>query len=562
MPEAKEAMAPVMGILDRCAGFINRCGINYQQYRLIVATKFKLAKRDNVGVGLSLNSTRSGSKHSLRNSFLLNLIVGLMMMFITLVPVAEIMTYTLYYSTTFVLTFLTMLTNYSGMMLDTRDRALYITRGVQPRTLNAARLTVVAVYLLLNILALGVPALIGVVIRFGVLAALGAFISLLIMTEFAFLLALVVYLLVLRFFDGERLKNILNFVQIALIIGIYGASQVLPHLSGSMLGFLGTGQGRIAWYVLLSIPSWFAGLPMLLRGHFDFTVLALTALSILVPLLLTWAYSRNAADFEQSLAKLDQASSRRRKNSRYFTILRRLLIRNPEEATYFDFSWHILQEEREYKLRVYPLLGYALIFPIAIGASYLSAGAGIWRAVVNFGPYVPISLLLGLPVAVSSLAFSSQPAAMSLFLRVPILHDGYMLRGTLKAMFARVFLPLILVWTVLMTAISGLQAFLACLAIGVLLYAAALWLGRIIGSSALPFARQSDPGKQNGGTAVIAACITLPFILIVLVAGGLLHAWWFAAALLAAGGIMFFAVNGGFKNAIFFDLSKIDADEH
>ncbi|WP_155286405.1 ABC transporter permease [Lacticaseibacillus zhaodongensis] len=564
MPEAKEAMAPAMVLLDHLSGLIKSWGIDYGQYRLIVATKFKLAARDNVGVGLALNTTsKKPSGHPVRNSFLINLLFGVFMIILTILPMPEIMTYTMYFSTLFVMTFLTMLTSYSGLMLDPRDRELYITRGVQPRTLNAARLTVVAVYLFLNVLALGVPALIGIFLRLGVFATVGTFISLLIMTEFAFMLALFVYLLVLRFFDGERLKNILNFVQIALIIGIYGGSQILPRLSGNWMQVLGKGAAHTPWYTLLSIPSWFGGLPMLLRGHFEVIPVALTVLSIVVPVALTLVYARNAGNFEQYLAKLDQASSRKRKDSWYFRISRRLLIKSSEEATYYDFGWHMLQEEREYKLRVYPSIGYALIIPIVMGASFFNSGGGhLLQQITNFGPYALIALLMALPGAIYNLAFSSQPAAMSLFLRVPMLHHGYMLRAILKAMFVRIFLPLIVVWTVVMLVLGGWNALLACVGMAVLIYAATLVMGRILGDNALPFAREFNPNKQNGGGAVGSVMITLPIIIIVIVAGGLLHTWLLGAAFLVIGLIIFFSINSGFKDSIHFDLSKIDADEH
>lgn len=55
---------------------------------------------------------------------------------------------------------------------------------------------------------------------------------------FALMIALLFYLLVLRFFDGEKLKNILNIVQIALVAGIYLVSQ-LPNLLPNSVDFSG-----------------------------------------------------------------------------------------------------------------------------------------------------------------------------------------------------------------------------------------------------------------------------------------------------------------------------------
>jgi len=99
----------LMQLLDRSQGFFKRHGIQYDQLRLIVNTKFKLASRNRT-TSIWRNKPKAESAHPLRGSFLLNLLIGFVLILMVFIPM-PLVAFTTFYATLFLFTFLTMLTN-------------------------------------------------------------------------------------------------------------------------------------------------------------------------------------------------------------------------------------------------------------------------------------------------------------------------------------------------------------------------------------------------------------------------------------------------------------------
>lgn len=547
-----------MAFLDRCSGLISRLGIDYAQYRLIVATKLKIANREHVGLGMNVNQKREQGAHPLRTVFLLYLLVGALLCMFLISPVPKFYLFSSYFALLFVMAFLNMLTSYSSLMLDPRDHAIYTVRGVPNKTLNAARLTVVALYMGVMMAGIGGPGVIPVVARFGVLAAIGQVIAVLLLTVFSFMLALFIYLLVLRFFDGERLKNILNMVQIVMMIGIYVGSQILPHISANFAGNTNAPQAFI-WYFIFAMPMWFAGIPMLVMGEFSLLSIVMTVMALVGTGALTYIYFRQAGNFEQYLEKLNNSTGTRHKPSAYFHLTQRLFTRDNIERTYFNFGWSILREEREFKLRVYPQMAYGLIIPLVVMFSFVTSGLGAAMPMIrHFGPYMVLSMFIGMPVALWSLGFSSQPAAMRLFQRVPLQQHGLLLRGIVKAMFARVCLPVVIFMAVIAAALDGLNGLFVAVTMAVMLYALTLFFGRLISGVDLPFSQEFDPNRK-GGTAAITwiTMLAMPVIAAVVIVGGLFHIIWLPVILLIIAAVAIVLIGGSYKNGVRFDVRRI-----
>ncbi|WP_127849540.1 hypothetical protein [Lacticaseibacillus hulanensis] len=564
MPTEDEGSGPVlpqfMALLDRCQGFISKLGIDYAQYRLIVQTKLKLAVRDHVGVGMNANTKKEQGAHPLRSSFLLYLVIGVLFCLYLVMPMPKFYMFSAYFGILFVMTFLNMLTSYSGLMLDPRDHALYTVRGVSTKTLNAARLTVVGMYLILNVVAIGGPGVVPVFMRFGLLAAIGQVIAVLLLGVFSFMLALFIYLVVLRYFDGERLKNILNLVQIAMMIGIYLASQILPHLDVNLAGQSGAVQAFV-WYFIFVIPMWFAGIPLLLLGEISLLSIVMTVLAVVVTATLTVVYAHHASEFEESLTKLNNSTGKRHKPSWYFRLTQKIFCRGPLERTYFGFGWAIIREDREYKLRVYPQLAYGVIIPVIFLFSFVGIGGTVAQSLPmmrHFLPYMILGVFFGMPIALWSLGFSEQPGAMRLFQRVPLIQQGLLLRGIVKAMFVRVCLPVTLLLAAVFTGLSGMKGLVASAAMVVLIYALTMLFGRLIAGVDLPFSREFDPAKRGGTAGIIwIQMLSMPLIAFIVAVGGFTNGFIMPAIVLVVALVATVIIENGYKNGVRFDVRRI-----
>ena len=562
MAMSSEVLPQVMQFLDKNARRISKLGINYQQYRLIVQTKFALASRDHVGLGFNTQKKAGSGNHDLRNSFLLYLFFGVLIGLFLLIPLPHLFALSTVFATIFVMVFLTMLTSYSSLMLDPRDRPLFVARGVSERTLSAARLTVVGFYLLLNVIAIGLPSVVALVVHYGPVAVIGGAVALLLLGLFSFMLALFVYLLVLRFFDGERLKNILNMVQIVMVVGIYLAGQVLPHMADA-LGALGHVQ---AGYYLLALPSWFAGPVLLTAGDFNMLNVLLTVLAFGVTIALTVLFWHNSSRFEQYLAKLDQSSDAPRHDGWYVRFCRKLFTRGDEERGYFDFAWRVLREERDFKLRVYPQLAYSLIIPVVFLVTMGDDGASLHsllQSIGRGGAYALLMFNLALPVAIYNLGFFSQPEAMRLFQRVPLRHDGRFLRACMKVLFARLILPLCLPLVVIFTLIGGLQTLIAGIGVLLSLYGITLLMGRSMVHTHLPFSQLFDASNQKGTSSMMGVMLLIiPVDMGLMFLGAFLHSWILAGIVLVVGALMALGSTRMFDHGVVFNVRAVESSEH
>ncbi|WP_054723358.1 hypothetical protein [Lacticaseibacillus nasuensis] len=294
---------------------------------------------------------------------------------------------------------------------------------------------------------------------------------------------------------------------------------------------------------------WFAGLPLLAHGTFTALAFLLTGLSLIGTIALTWAYLHHAAAFEQYLEKLDQSGTTIRHNSRYFRLMRRLFAGHGDEAAYFTLGWRMLQSEREYKLRVYPQLVYGLILPMVLGANVLRNMS--FSQASHYLVYLGVGVIFGLPTAIWFLAYSSQPEAMGVFRYVPLAHPGLLLRGIVKAVFARIFLPLLLVIAVVALAIGGVHAIT-----GGLKHRADVH-GRLgvrpeHGPKQLPFSEEFGPqkGMQGGAIGFAMVFVSMIFLALIIFVGGLVFSPWLDLAAIALAALVAWLIGRGYKTMV------------
>src|SRR5699024_217273 len=120
-----------------------------------------------------------------------------------------------------------MVSDFSSVLLDVRDKTILHTKPVSSRTISAAKVMHVAIYMIMLTGAyIAVPALVILGTK-GIIFFLLFFIVLLWMLFLIISLTALVYIFILQFFSGERLKDIINYMQIVLALGIIIGYQVL-----------------------------------------------------------------------------------------------------------------------------------------------------------------------------------------------------------------------------------------------------------------------------------------------------------------------------------------------
>ena len=113
-----------------------------------------------------------------------------------------------------------MISDFSSVLLDIRDSNILYPKPIDRKTISAAKLIHIIIYLSLLTVALVGPSLIAGLIKNGILFFLVGLMNVILIDMLIVALTALVYLLILKFFDGEKLKDIINYVQIGLSFAI------------------------------------------------------------------------------------------------------------------------------------------------------------------------------------------------------------------------------------------------------------------------------------------------------------------------------------------------------
>ncbi|MNC31809.1 hypothetical protein D3C75_801440 [compost metagenome] len=167
----------------------------------------------------------------------------------------------------------------------------------------------------------------------------------------------------------------------------------------------------------------------------------MTVLALVVPVLLLAVYIKLMPLFERSLQKLAEQGAGGQGSGRLPRRLSEIVCRSKEEAMFFRFTWSMMRNERDFKLKVYPTFGLSLILPFIFIFNSLSSGN--MEAVRNSRAFLFIyfSALL-MMTAVQMLRYSTSYKAAWIYKAIPIRETAQVYRGMLKAAVLRLQLPL------------------------------------------------------------------------------------------------------------------------
>ncbi|PLT44750.1 hypothetical protein B8V81_3181 [Paenibacillus pasadenensis] len=531
-------------LLDRFRGAFTRAGYDFPALRVILQAKLTMGRRRPTGLMNAFSGTRKTEGDELQNSFFSSLwiYVGISLFLVPMAVFLEqpILRMGMLSAVQMLLLSSLLLSDFSTTLLDTRDRTILGVRPVSPKTAGMARLLHAAVYLGWTVSALTALPLLAALLAHGPASAAVYAVHAALQAALLMSLTAAVYYGVLRLWDGERLKDMINYVQIFLAAVVLGGSQLAVRLFNFSLAEQAL---QAQWWWTLVPPLWFAAPHGLIDGQGGGWLIACTVLSVAAPLLGLLLYLRLLPSFERSLHKLASKDApdrprQRRRRMPMASLLGRLLLRDPRERALLDFSLASLSRERDFKLKVYPSLGYAVLIPVLFVLPTLSGNefrtdelSPNWSlALYGTGLAVPMLLLM--------LRFSSRPLAAWIFHAAPGLRAGQVHRAAAAAVLLRLGLPALAVPTLLFLAFFGtaILPHLAGLIPALSIFAV---IGYRVIPRRLPFAEPFPTGNNVGGAGHT-------FLLMFLLLGlGLLHALianlagpvglWLYAVLLLAG---------------------------
>lgn len=487
-------------LLDHFERVFNSFGVDYKVMRKLLQVKLTMDGR-RVPTIFSQNAKKENKEKN--NQYIKSLWVyvlfGLFLIPFVLMGDNYLFQMSLFYGifTFFVMT--SMISDFSSVLLDIRDRNILFPKPVSRKTISTAKMVHVTIYLsFLTIALTGIPLIVGL-FKNGPLFFLLAAVNIILIDLLVVGLTALIYLSILRFFDGEKLKDIINYVQIGLSLMIMVGYQLLIR-SFEFIDLTVSFQPK--WWQVFIFPMWYgANMEMLLKGAFEPVYLLFSALSLLIPILSIWIYMKFTGTFEQSLQKLAyQGKAKVTKQNKAGQILLNIICRSPEERAFFRFAGRMMKNERDFKLKAYPSLGFSIVIPFIFIINTLRED---FAQLSDSKSYITIYFsLIIIPTIMIILKYSGKYKGAFIYRVAPLKSLKPVFSGTIKAFIIKLYLPVYFMLSVLFLFLfgAGILPDLIAVFISACLYAVICFM---VLKKALPFSESFDEYSQNGNSAII-----------------------------------------------------------
>ncbi len=413
------------------------------------------------------------------------------------------------------LVMLSMISDFSSVLLDIRDRSLLAPKPITAKTIAMARTLHIAIYLMLMTIAVALPSLVTAIIRHGIVFFIVLVAVLILMDLLIMALTALLYFLILRYLDGERLKDFINYVQIGLSLMMTLGYQLLGHsfqLLNAHIVF------HPAWWQIIIPPLWFGAVfQVLFSPPNTVEVILFAVMALVVPLLAYGVYLHFMPAFENRLEKLSATAKQTGHLSKAWSEwYSRLFCRNPRERQAFLFGGAMMTRERDFKLKVYPILTLSIFLPFIMMMN--ASSNHLFQGLSSSHWYLSIYFIdMAIPSAVLMMHFSQYYKAAWIYQTTPLPSATLLFRGILKAFLARLILPVYLIESIIFLGIfgSGIWMSLIVAYISTWLFAV---ITMLITPKSLPFSTPYQAAQQQHGLVFFL------FIAVALIFAGIQYA--------------------------------------
>ena len=442
----------ILKLLDKMRFIFIKMGIDYAMMRQILHIKLTMDER-RVPTLFSQSAKKSeDQKYGYIKSLWIYALIGL-----TLIPFMGfgdnfLFQMSITYAILIFMIMTSMISDFSSVLLDIRDRSILSTKPITAKTVNAAKFMHIFIYLTYLTIALTAVPLLFSLFKQGILFFFLTIIEIILINIFVVILTAILYVVILRFFDGEKLKDMINYVQIGLSLVLMIGYQVLIR----SFEFVDLNiEVVFHWWSIFLLPMWFAApYELLLNGDRSLFTVVFSILSIVIPILSIWLYIKLIPTFERNMQKLlSTGKIKKKKENRLKDLLLRCICLSSNERAFYRFSSMMMKQEREFKLKIYPSLGFSFIIPFIFMFSIGSAENIDYSVSMSY-LNIYFSMLI-IPSAVFMLGYSSKYKAAWIYKVIPIKDYTDLKKGSLKAFLMKLYIPLYTVLSIVFCFIYG-----------------------------------------------------------------------------------------------------------
>jgi ABC-2 type transport system permease protein len=505
----------ILRLVMACKTLWIRLGANPDQLEAILRVKLTMDDRKPYtafGQTQPQKQKKVVRKRSLLTTILF-LVVGCFYLAVFATAMDTFTSLVLYFLAFMAILALSLITDFSNLLIDVRDNYIILPRPVSPQTILVVRLLHILIHLSRIVLPMSLPALVYLSITQGPVGGLVFFVDVVFATLLCIFLICAVYLIILRFTTAERFKNIIGGIQVVFTIVVFGSYYIVPR----MIGELQLSQAMVLGHRFLDAapPLWLAALWTVLvhPGGQVHILYGLGAAGLLLPPLSIWCVVRFLGPaFDRKLGALGAGSGsqkapvtsdgRRKKGPALYQLVSRWVTLGNAEATGFGIAWLLSARNRDFKLKVYPSFAYVFFYFFfygVMGGRGHSSLRDKWMHLPDTKMYILLIYMSSLAMisAISNLVYSEKYKAAWVYYVSPIKAPGKIQVGAVKAMLVKYFIPFYLGATAFAFYIWGI-AVLPDMLLGL---ANVTWFGMLLGYiylKKLPFSAHMTAEQGSG----------------------------------------------------------------
>jgi ABC-2 type transport system permease protein len=444
------------------AAIYKSLGVNIEQLNSILVTKLIMDDRRPNTIQQTSNRNK-GKQVSLATigTMLMSGLIGLVYLFAFSIGSNMVTSLTIYFSMFFFMLSATLISDFTSVLIDVRDTFIILPKPVNDRTLLISRLLHILIHVSKIVLPMSLAGIVYLVMNVNIAAALSFILMVLFTTIFAILFINAVYIGILKVTTPQKFQSVISYIQIVFAIVIYASYQVFPRMINRFgLGSLDLSlQKGILFYPLYWIAcTW----KFLYSFHVSSRESIGTVLGLCLPFISIYLVVKYLAPFfNNKLALLSSGSGTsaitRPVNSSkhrfdYPLLLSKLFTNSPSEKMGFLFSWKMTSRSRDFKLKVYPSIGYLAVYVVIMFMNTKSMDLQELREESIKSRILVISALYFtsfiLTMAISQIVYSEKYKASWMYYIPPVDKPGAIILGGAKAAILKFYIPIVFFITV------------------------------------------------------------------------------------------------------------------
>lgn len=436
-------------------GLYRALGADVHHLKAILKVKLMLDDRRPMAMGKGQQTKKKPVRFMTALSAFISMIIGLMYIFPLMLD-DTIMGLWIYCSVFLLMLSFMLISDFSTVLFDTRDKTILLPRPINERTLLLSRLLHMFIYLFRIVFPMSLAGWILMGVTKGWQAAVWFPFLVLMLTIVALFLVNACYLLILRFAKEGKFKDIVNYFQIIFSILFFACVYLMPRAVNSE-GFNQLKHTDFRWaqytptYWLAASYTWIE--PDKLSAITKW----ISILSIVGPLVLVWLTIKYLSpSFAKRIGNIDivnteteapriNAQSSSRKNSELYLKLADWFNKTPIAKAGFSIAWLQTSRSRNFKMRVFPSFGFVPVyFFYLITMNNTSTVSETWNKLPDTRTYVLLLYMTSFVVMnlLNMLVHSDQYKASWVYYSSPIAQPGEVMLGAFKALWVKYFLPM------------------------------------------------------------------------------------------------------------------------